>query len=102
MVSVATGCEDIKAKYFLMNMRTITCPEIEKLKKFSMLLVEEKQGQNKKDERYLSRLKTAESEILELEIDRCPAGLFCSKKATRMKSGIRIFLKPDPKVERRH
>ncbi|CAG5099600.1 Oidioi.mRNA.OKI2018_I69.XSR.g16596.t1.cds [Oikopleura dioica] len=41
--------------------------EIEKLKKFSMLLVEEKQAQNKKDERYLSRLKTAESEIVELE-----------------------------------
>ena len=38
--------------------------EIDKLKKFSMLLVEEKQSAMKRDERFNERIKATESEML--------------------------------------
>ena len=38
--------------------------EIDKLKKFSMLLVEEKQSAMKREERFNERIKSTESEIL--------------------------------------
>ena len=38
--------------------------EIDKLKKFSMLLVEEKQSAMKREERFNERIKSTESEVL--------------------------------------
>ena len=49
------------------KLKRETTEEIDKLKKFSMLLVEEKQAAMKKDERYHERIHSAEHEILELE-----------------------------------
>ena len=49
------------------KLKRETSEEIDKLKKFSMLLVEEKQSAMKREERHNERIKAAESEIQELE-----------------------------------